>query len=50
MNSTKEIGLMCVRGSGLKLPVFTYADYVAASNDRKSVSDVTVMLGGTATD
>ena len=48
MNSTKEIGLKFVRGSGLKLTVFADADFAAASNDRRSVSGVAVMLGDTA--
>ena len=48
VNSTKGIGLRFVRGSGVKLSVFADADYMAASNDRRSVSGVTVMLGDTA--
>ena len=48
VNSTKYIGLKFVRGSGLKLTVFADADYAAASNGRRSVSDVIVMLGDTA--
>ena len=48
MNATKEIGLKFVRGSGLRLSVYADADYAAASNDRRSVSDVAVILGGTA--
>ena len=47
MNSTKEIGLKFVRGSGLKITVFADADYVAASNVKRSVSGVAVMLSGT---
>ena len=42
------MGLEFVRGSGLKLTVFADADYAAASNDRRSVSGVAVMLGDTA--
>ena len=34
-----------MRGSGLKLYVYADADYAAASNDRRSVSGVAVMLG-----
>ena len=49
-NSTKEIGLKFVRGSGLKLAVFADADYATASNDRRSVSGMAVMLGDTAID
>ena len=48
VNSTKEIGLKFVRGSGLKLTVFAGADYAAASNGRRSVSGVAVMLGDTS--
>ena len=47
-NATKEIGLSFVRGSGLRLSVYAYADYAVASNDRRSVSGVAVMLGDTA--
>ena len=43
VNAAKEIGLRLVRGSGLKLSVYTNADYAAASNDRRSVSRVAVM-------
>ena len=46
--ATKEVGLRFVRGSGLRLSVFVDADYAAATNDRRSVSGVAVMLGGTA--
>ena len=47
--STKKIGLKFVRGSGLKLSVHADTDYAAASNDRRSVSGVAVMmLGDTA--
>ena len=38
-----------MRGSGLKLSVFTGADYAVVSNNRRSVSDVAVVLGDTAT-
>ena len=48
MNGTKEIGLRFVRGSGLKLSVYADADYAAASNDRRSVSGVAVVLADTA--
>ena len=50
VNSTKYIDLRFVRGSGLKLSVFADADCAAASNDRRSVSGVAVMLGDTAID
>ena len=49
VNATKEMGLRFVRGSGLRLSVYADADYAAASNDRRSVSGVAVMLGDTAT-
>ena len=48
MDVTKEVCLMLVRGSGLNLSVYTDADYAVASNDRRSVSRVAVMLGYTA--
>ena len=48
INSTKDIGLKFVRGSGQKLSVFADAGYAAASNDRRFVSSVAVMLGDTA--
>ena len=48
VNATKEMGLRFVRGSGLRLSVYADADYPAASNDRRSVSGVAVMLGHTA--
>ena len=47
VNFTKKIGLKFVRGSGLKLTMFADADYAAASNDRRTVSGVAVMLGDT---
>lgn len=37
-----------VRGSGLKLSVYAGAIFEATSNDRRPVSDITVMLGDTA--
>ena len=44
VNSTKDIGLKFVRGSGLKLTVFADADYAAASNDKRSVSGLAVVM------
>ena len=38
-----------MRGSGLKLSVFAYVNCAAASNGRRSVSGLAVMLGDTAT-
>ena len=48
VNATKEIGLKFVWGSGLRLLVYADADYAAASNDRRPVSSVAVMLGDIA--
>ena len=48
VNGTKEMGLRFVWGSGLRLSVYADADYAAASNDRRSVSGVSLMLGDTA--
>ena len=48
MKTTKEIGLRFVLGYGLRLSVYTDADYVVASNDRRSVSGIPVILGDTA--
>ena len=47
-NATNGIDLRLVRGSGLKLSVYADADYVAASNDRRSVSGMAVLVGDTA--
>ena len=47
VNATKEIGLKFVQGSGLRLYVYADADYAAASNDRRSVSGLAVILGDT---
>ncbi|CAM9153391.1 unnamed protein product [Ascophyllum nodosum] len=41
------MGLKFVRGSGLQLSVFADAEYAAASNDQRSASGVSVMLGDT---
>ena len=48
MSATKEMGLRFVRGSDLRLSVYADVEYAAASNDRRSVSGVVVMLGDTA--
>ena len=50
VNTTKEIGSRFVRDFGLRLSVYTDADYALASNNRRSVSGVAVMLGDTAID
>ena len=39
---------MFSKGGGLKLSVYSDADYVDKANDRRSVSGVAVMLGGTS--
>ncbi|CAM9570157.1 unnamed protein product [Ascophyllum nodosum] len=49
VNATKEINLRFVWGFVLRLSVYADADYTAASNDRRFVSGVAVMLGDTAT-
>ena len=49
LNGTKKVGLVFSKGGGLKLSVYVDADYAAdKANDRRSVSDVTVMSGGTS--
>ena len=48
MNASKEMSLRFVRGTSLKLSVYGDADRVAASNDRRSVFDVTMMSRDTA--
>ena len=48
LNVTKAIGLRFVRGSGLRLSVYAVADYAAAFNDRRLVSDVALIMGDTA--
>ena len=48
VNSMKEIDLRFVRGSVLRLSVHADADYVAVANDRKSMSDVAVLLSDTS--
>ena len=45
---SKEKGLKFVRGSGFRRSVFADANYVAKSNDRRSVAGVAVLLGDTA--
>ena len=42
------LGLRSLPSSGLTLSVYADANYAAASNDRRSVSVVAVMLGDTA--
>ena len=47
IDAAKEVGLRFVRGSGLKLSVYADGDYAGASNDRRSVSGIEVMLEDT---
>ena len=47
MNAAKEIGLEFVRGPRMKLFVHVDADYAAASNDGRFLSDAVVMLRDT---
>ena len=48
LNKTKDLGLVFVKGGDLKLSVYVDADYANKDNDRRSVSGVAVMVGGTA--
>ena len=48
LNGTKKLGLVFSKGGGLKLSVHVDADYADKANDRRSVSGVAVMLGGTS--
>ena len=48
VNSTKEMGQKSVCCPGVRLAVFADADYAAASDDRRFVSCVAVILGDTA--
>ena len=47
VNATTEIGLRFIRSSGLRLPVYTDADYMALSRYRKFMCCEAVTLGGT---
>ena len=47
LNKTKELGLVLVKDGDLKLSVYVDADYANEDNDRRSVSGVAVMVGGT---
>ena len=47
IKATKDLGVVLRRGGDLKL-LFTNTDYTVRCNDRRSVSDVAVMLGNTA--
>ena len=48
LNETKKLGLVFSKGGGLKLSVYVNTDYADKANDRRSVSGVAVMLGGTS--
>ena len=47
LNKTKDLELVFVKGGNLKLSVYVDADYASKGNDRRSVSGVSVMVGGT---
>ena len=46
-NKTKDLGLVIVKDDDRKLSVYVDADYANKDNDRRSVSGVAVMVGGT---
>ena len=48
LNKTNYLGLLFVNDGDLKLSVYVDADYANKDNDRRSVSGVAVMIGGTA--
>ena len=47
LSKTKYLGLVFVKDGDRKLSVYVDADYANKDNDRRSVSGVTVMVGGT---
>ena len=47
LNKTKDLGLVFVKDGDRKLSVYVDADYANKDNDRRSVSGVAVMVGGT---
>ena len=47
LNKTKNVGLVFVKDGDRKLSVYVDADYANNDNDRRSVSGVAVMVGGT---
>ena len=47
LNKTKDLGLVFVKDGDRKLSVYVDADYANKNNDRRSVSGVVVMVGGT---
>ena len=48
LHGTRGMGLTLARGSGLHLTVYSDAEYVDESNDRRSVSGTVINLGGAA--
>ena len=48
LNGTNKLGLVFSKEGGVKLSVYVDADYADKANDRRSVSGVAVMLGGTS--
>ena len=48
LNKTKDLGLVFVKDGDRKLSVYVDVDYANKDNDRRSVSGVAVMVGGTA--
>ena len=47
LNKTEDLGLVFVKDGDRKLSVYVDADYANKDNDRRSVSGVAVMVGGT---
>ena len=47
LNGTRSLAITYVRGSGLSLNVYADADYASKENDRRSVSGISLTLGGT---
>ena len=47
LNKTKDLGLVFVKDDDRKLSVYVHADHANKDNDRRSVSGVAVMVGGT---
>ena len=47
LNKTKDLGFVFVKDGDQKLSVYVDADYANQGNDRRSVSGVAVMVGGT---
>ena len=47
LNKMKDLGMVFVQDGDRKLSVYVDADYANKDNDRRSVSGVAVMVGGT---